>query len=66
VTSLTRMATVELREVIRKDPARRAEAWAELRFRTQANQAFSRENGRHPLPQHFVPITDLLPGLSEA
>lgn len=40
------MATAELQELVRKDPSLRAAAWAELKFRNQARQAFEEENGQ--------------------
>lgn len=46
MTSLARMATAELQELVRKDPSLRAAAWAELKFRNQARQAFEQENGQ--------------------
>lgn len=46
--SLARTATADLRELIRKDPATRVAAWAEIKFRNQSRQAFERENGFRP------------------
>lgn len=42
--SLSLMAMVDLRELIRTSPEHQAAAWAEIRFRNQARQAFEREN----------------------
>lgn len=46
--SLTRMAMVELQALIRADPEWRPAAWAEIRFRNQARQAFEQEHGHRP------------------
>lgn len=45
---LAKLAVAALRDVIRLDPAWRAAAWAELKFRHQSRQAFMRENGAAP------------------
>lgn len=43
------MATAELQELVRKDPSQRTAAWAEIKYRNQARQAFEGENGQRPL-----------------
>jgi hypothetical protein len=46
--SLASMSMADLREVVRKNPEWREIAWAEIKFRNQARQAFERENGVRP------------------
>lgn len=40
------MAVAELHSIIRTDSALRAAAWAEIKYRNQAKQAFEAANGR--------------------
>lgn len=45
---VTSMAMVDLRQMVRKNPAHRAAAWTEIKYRNEQRQAFERENGVRP------------------
>lgn len=57
--SLQRMAVAELKLLICRDPALRAAAWAEIKYRNQAKQAFEGENGYRPETKVWTPPTFL-------
>lgn len=55
---LARLAVADLRELIRKDPDRRAAAWAELTYRNRFRRQVERENGQFKPwnPPNLTPI----------
>lgn len=59
---LTDKSMVDLREIVRHDPVRRAAAWAEIAYRNRFRQDFELINGRPPRAPKVEPW--LLPNLS--
>ena len=52
---LSNKATADLRDIIRRDPAWRAAAWAEITYRNRFRQDFEIMNGRPPTAPKVTP-----------